>query len=98
MQYTSSSFADGLVGLFRWALWPELETPRLARQPFPGRERLHTELPDPVLDRVTLPAARRLVQASTWFRWLQRGRTHAYVLYILVAILLGFLAARGAAG
>jgi hydrogenase-4 component B len=97
MQYTSSSFADGLVGLFRWALWPEVEAPRLARQPFPGEARLHVELPDPVLDRLTLPAARRLVQASAWFRWMQRGRVHAYVLYILLAILLGFLAARGAA-
>jgi len=96
MQYTSSSFADGLVGLFHWALWPQLDAPRLARRPFPGPARLHTELPDPVLDRLTLPAARWLAQASHWFHWLQRGRVHAYVLYILVAILLGFLAARGA--
>jgi NADH:ubiquinone oxidoreductase subunit 5 (subunit L)/multisubunit Na+/H+ antiporter MnhA subunit len=98
MQYTSSSFADGLVGLFRWALWPEIDAPRLARRPFPGPARLHTELPDPVLDRFTLPTAHWLAQASTWFRWLQRGRVHFYVLYILVAILLGFLAARGEPG
>jgi hydrogenase-4 component B len=98
MQYTSSSFADGLLGLFRWALWPEIDAPRLARRPFPGPARLHTELPDPVLDRFTLPAARWLATASTWFRWVQRGRVHSYVLYILLAILLGFLAARGEPG
>jgi hydrogenase-4 component B len=98
MQYTSSSFAAGLVGLFRWALWPEVDAPRLSPQPFPGPARLHTELPDPVLDRVTLPAARWLAHASTWFRWVQRGRVHSYVLYILVAIVFGFLAARGEPG
>jgi hydrogenase-4 component B len=95
MQYTSSSFAEALVGLFRWALWPVVAAPRIAREPFPGPARLHSELPDPVLDRVTLPAARWLADASGWFRWLQRGRVHAYVLYVLAAVLCGFLAARG---
>jgi NADH:ubiquinone oxidoreductase subunit 5 (subunit L)/multisubunit Na+/H+ antiporter MnhA subunit len=98
MQVTASSFADGLVGLFRWALWPEADVPRLARSPFPGPARLHTELPDPVLDRLTLPVARRLAEASLWFHWVQRGRVHSYVLYVLVALVLGFLAARGEPG
>jgi hypothetical protein len=98
MQYTSSSFALGLVDLFRWALWPQQDAPRLAGRPFPGPARLHTELPDPVLDRLTLPAGRWLAHASSWFRWFQRGRVHSYVLYILVAIVLGFWAARGAPG
>ena len=48
-----------------------------------------------VLSALTFPA---LAQASTWFRWVQRGRVHSYVLYILVALLLGFLAARGEPG
>jgi hydrogenase-4 component B len=95
MQYTSSSFALGLVDVFRWALWPQLDSPRLAGRPFPGPARLHTELPDPVLDRLTLPAGRWLVHASSWFRWFQRGRVHSYVLYILLAIVLGLWAARG---
>jgi len=95
MQYTAASFADGLVRLLRWALWPQLDAAGLSRRPFPGAARLHTELPDPVLDRLTLPAARSLAQVSTWFRWVQRGRVHAYVLYILLAVVLGFLAARG---
>jgi hydrogenase-4 component B len=98
MQYTSSSFAAGLVGLFHWALWGQRAAPRLAHRLFPGPARLHTELPDPVLDRLTLPAARWLAQASTWFRWVQHGRVHSYVLYVLVAIVLGFLAARGDLG
>jgi hydrogenase-4 component B len=98
MQYTASSFAAGLVGLFRWALWTEVAAPRLARTPFPGSAQLHTRLPDPVLDRLTLPAARWIAQASTWFRWVQRGRVHSYVLYILLAIVVGLLTARGDLG
>jgi hypothetical protein len=98
MQYTSSSFAHGLVEWFRWALWPEIQAPQLGARPFPGPARLHTELPDPVLDRLALPAARWLAQASTWFHWLQRGRVHSYVLYILVATLFAFIAMRGELG
>jgi formate hydrogenlyase subunit 3/multisubunit Na+/H+ antiporter MnhD subunit len=98
MQYTASSFADGLVGLLHWALWPEVDAKRLARSPFPGPAHLHTELPDPVLDRLTLPAAHRLSRVSLWFRWVQHGRTHSYVLYILLALVLALLAARGGPG
>jgi hydrogenase-4 component B len=94
MQYTSSSFAAGLIGLFRWALWPQVQTPQLAR-PFPGASQLHTYLPDPVLDRLVLPAARGIAEASLWFRWLQRGRLHAYVLYILIAVVVALLSAAG---
>ena len=95
MQYTASSFADGLVGLLRWALWTEVEQPRLDGA-FPGPARLHTHLPDPVLDRLALPAARRASQASLWFRWLQRGHIHRYVLYILLALVVAFVSTRGA--
>jgi hydrogenase-4 component B len=98
MQYTASSFAAGLVGLFRWALWAEVAAPRLARSPFPGPAQLHTRLPDPVLDRLTLPAARWIGRTSTWFRWVQRGRLHSYVLYILLALVVGLLTARGDLG
>jgi hydrogenase-4 component B len=98
MQYTASSFADGLVSLFRWALRPEVAAPRLGRVPFPPPARFESELPDPVLDRLVLPAARGLARASLWFRWLQRGRLHAYVLYVLIAVVLGLLAARGGLG
>jgi hydrogenase-4 component B len=93
-QYTASSFADGLVGAFRWALRPEVRAPRIER-PFPGPAELHTRLPDPVLDRLILPAAGWLVRASGWFRWVQRGRLHAYVLYILMAVVVSLFAVRG---
>jgi hydrogenase-4 component B len=94
MQYTASSFAGGLVDLFHWALWTQHRATEVAG-PFPGSARLSTDLPDPVLDRMILPAARWVTRASTWLRWLQRGHLHSYVLYILIAVFVALLAAIG---
>jgi hydrogenase-4 component B len=94
MQYTASSFAGGLVNLFHWALWTEHRTTEVAG-PFPGPARLATDLPDPVLDRIVLPAARWVTRVSLWARWLQRGHVHSYVLYILIAVIAALIAARG---
>jgi NADH:ubiquinone oxidoreductase subunit 5 (subunit L)/multisubunit Na+/H+ antiporter MnhA subunit len=94
MQYTASSFARGLVDLFRWALWTELRATGVAGT-FPGPARLGTHLPDPVLDRVILPVTRWLARASLWMRWLQRGHLHSYVLYILITLIVALLVARG---
>jgi hydrogenase-4 component B len=97
MQYTASSFAAGLVDLFRWALWTELHATGVAGT-FPGPARLTTHLPDPVLDRMIFPAARFLARASLWLRWLQRGHLHSYVLYILITVIVALLVARGGFG
>ena len=94
MQYTASSFAGGLVDLFRWALWTNLHATGVAGT-FPGRAQLGTHLPDPVLDRMILPATRWLTRASLWLRWLQRGHLHSYVLYILVTVIVALLVASG---
>jgi hydrogenase-4 component B len=94
MQYTASSFADGLVQTLRWALRPQARADRVAG-PFPAPAQLHTRLPDPVLDRLALPAAGWLVRASLWFRWVQHGRLHTYVLYILVAVVFALFSAGG---
>jgi hydrogenase-4 component B len=97
MQVTASSFADTLVGILRWLLWPEVDAARVAG-PFPEPARLDTRLPDPVLDRVALPVARRLAEASTRLRWVQQGHLHAYVLYILIAVVVALLTTRGDLG
>jgi hydrogenase-4 component B len=93
MQYTASSFAGGLVDLFRWALWTDLHATDVAGT-FPGPSRLATHLPDPVLDRMILPAARLIARASLWLRWLQRGHLHSYVLYILITVIVALLVSR----
>jgi hydrogenase-4 component B len=94
MQYTASSFAGGLVDLFRWALWTERHGARVTGT-FPSPAQLATHLPDPVLDRMLLPAAGWLARASLWLRWLQRGHVHSYVLYILVTVIVALVVASG---
>ena len=57
MQYTSSSFAQMLVGLFGWVLRPRSRVPRNLAL-FPRQAEFHSEVPDVVLDDVVLPAFR----------------------------------------
>jgi hydrogenase-4 component B len=93
MQYTSSSFAEMLVRMFGWALRPRVHRP--ATLPlFPGPERFHSHVPETVLDELLLPASRAVGRGLGWFRWVQRGSVHAYLVYIL-ATLVGLLIWQG---
>lgn len=87
MQYTASSFADGLVALFSVFLCPRGATPTLA-EPFPPKSHFESHVPEVVLDLVVLPAMRWLVRAACWFRRIQAGRIHIYIIYILVALVM----------
>jgi hydrogenase-4 component B len=90
MQYTASSFAQMLVGLFRWALRPRVHAP--GRLPlFPRGGGYSSEVPETVLDLGVLPAFRAGAALCTRFRFLQRGGVQMYLLYIfaiLVVLLL----------
>jgi hydrogenase-4 component B len=86
MQYTSSSFAQMLVGLFGWALRPQVKTPH--NMPlFPQQNEFHSEVPDTVLDDAVMPAFRFGAWLFSRFRVFQRGSIQAYLLYIFVALI-----------
>ena len=87
MQYTASSFAQTLVGFFSWALLPEIHagTPEGL---FPSPTRFHSDVPDTVLDKAILPLSRGAARALRWFRWVQHGNVHLYLVYILAALLV----------
>jgi len=85
MQYSASSFAEPLVRTFSFALLPRVRAPQLAAV-FPGRGAFHSEVVDPVLDRLLVPAARAFANAAGWLRLLQRGSVHAYLLYVWLAL------------
>lgn len=87
MQYTASSFARGLVGMFSWTLRPPKEPARLTGA-FPAAAALHGEVDDAVLDRALVPALRGLERLSLWSHRFQAGQTQQYVLYILIALAL----------
>jgi hydrogenase-4 component B len=93
MQYTGSSLAQALVGLFSWILWPRVARPSI-RGLFPGPARHRTSVPDTVLDRAVLPAIAAAAGFLRWVRLLQQGRIQIYLLYFLLAVLALFAAAR----
>jgi hydrogenase-4 component B len=85
MQYTSSSFAEMLVGTFAWALRPEVKRPHLDG-PFPSASTFSSHVPDAVLDRVLVPATRSVHEQRRWVTWMQRGKASSYLLYILATL------------
>ena len=89
MQYTATSFAEMLTGLFSWGLWPEIK----GEHPFgffPALARLADHTPDVVLDRLLHPACRGLSRLAFAMRsFLQHGVLGVYLLY--VALTLFFL-------
>ena len=89
MQYSSSSFAQTLVGLFSWALRPKVSKPD-TRGLFPRPEAFTSNVADVVLDSILIPAAELGSRAVRWFRWVQRGSMQAYLLYILLTLIVLF--------
>ncbi len=86
MQYTSSSFAQMLVGLFGWALRPRIRRP--PKLPlFPRKTDFHSEVHDTVLDEAVLPVFRFGGWLFSWFRVFQRGSIQTYLLYIFLALI-----------
>jgi hydrogenase-4 component B len=89
MQYSSSSFAQTLVGLFAWALRPKVSRPD-TRGLFPHPEAFTSQVADVVLDSILIPAAQLGSRAMRWFKWVQRGSMQAYLLYILLTLIVLF--------
>jgi len=87
MQYTSSSFAQMLVGFFAWVLRPSVHAPS-EQALFPGATRFRSHVPDIVLDGVLRPSFRFGTKVTSYFRVLQAGNIHAYLFYIVAFLIL----------
>ncbi len=87
MQYTSSSFARGLVSFFAWAMPPEVHGPR-SMPLFPAQAEFESHVPDTVLDRALLPSLRGGQRLLGFARYIQSGRVQLYLLYVGVTLLL----------
>ena len=88
IQYSASSFAQMLVGLFRWAVLPDEHRPRL-NGPFPAAgQRFESHAPDPVLDRFLLPLFSRGRALLGLAHVIQAGRLQVYLLYIVVTLVV----------
>ena len=87
MQYTASSFAQPLTGLFASVL----RTRRRLEPPqgiLPREASLATNTPDVARERVYRPVFTGIDSALGRLRWLQHGNVHLYVLYIGLTLLV----------
>ncbi len=92
MQYTAASFAQMLVGFFRWGLFPDRHGGK-AEGLFPGEAAFASHTPDTVLDRLLLPLFRLVARGCSLVKpLLQHGISNLYLLYIGLTLLalLGF--------
>ncbi len=87
MQYTAGSFARTLVLIFRGVLRPADHPPQVTKL-FPVPTRAYSHVDDAVLDRVLMPAGRKVEEGFAWFHRFHRGLTQHYVLYVLVILLI----------
>jgi hydrogenase-4 component B len=86
MQYTSSSFAQMLVGLFGWVLRPRVRRPQDLGL-FPQKAEFASEVSDTLLDDAVLPTFRFGAWLLSWSRVLHQGSIQAYVLYMVIALI-----------
>ena len=87
MQYTAASFARTIIQLFGSVLRPREQPPGVTGL-FPPPTHAHSHVDDAVLDRVIVPAARRIESGFSWFHRFHRGLSQHYLLYILVAMIV----------
>jgi hydrogenase-4 component B len=88
MQYTASSFAQLLTGLFGWGLRPQRRGGEVTDS-FPEPVDFASHTPDTVLDRLLLPCCRVASRFCTWLRGrLQHGITGIYLLYVALTLCL----------
>lgn len=87
MQYTASSFAQMVVGMFGWALRPRTRLPQIEGT-FPIATEMHSHVNELILDRVLLPTGHTAERGFRWFHRYQQGLTQHYVLYILITVIV----------
>ena len=90
MQYSASSFAQMLTGLFSFVLKPQVHKPDIVGI-FPRRAVFHSHVPESVLELVYIPALNRLYERFVPLRKLQSGILQQYVLYYLITLIVLFL-------
>ncbi|BDV41893.1 hydrogenase [Geotalea uraniireducens] len=85
MQYSASSFAEMLVGLFSGLLRPHGKTPVInGLAPAPARFASH--VPETVLELLYLPLFAKANEKLAPIRKLQHGQLHLYILYTFITL------------
>lgn len=89
MQYTARSFAEMIAE----QLLPHFLRPHTARRAprglFPAAGDFRSDSPDPISEKVYEPFFRRTAEHFSRLRILQQGKLHVYLVYILLAVVIG---------
>jgi len=88
MQYSSSSFAGLLTGLFAFVLKPHTHAPGIRAGIFPTNTYFYSHVPEAVLELVYIPALERLYRRFLRIRKMQNGILQQYVFYILITLVV----------
>ena len=89
MQYSASSYSQPIIKLFENILRPR-EKSKLPNTYFPDGGFLFTKCTDTVLIKIYRPAFKIIRRTADYFKVIQYGSTHLYVLYITI-ILAAFM-------
>ncbi len=87
MQYSSSSFAATIVGLFRMVLRPRIHRPEI-KGLFPKESHFSSHVDDAVLEGFLVPLFREFARRISKVRVFQQGLVQKYIFYVLVTLLL----------
>ena len=87
MQYTSSSFAQPLVSMFRFPLATRRRWSPI-RELFPQKAEFGSHTPDLFAQGLFRPAFAGIGGLLSRLRWLQHGRLQLYVLYVAATLLV----------
>ncbi len=87
MQYTATGYAQPLTHGGKAILRPEREC-RLPEGLYPQAASWRSETPDVVRANLFDPLFRRAAGGLGRLRWLQQGRVHVYILYIVIVLMV----------
>ncbi len=87
MQYTASSFAQMLVGIFGGVLRPRVHRPKLEGV-FPASSHFESHVEDAAMKDVIEPSLSWIERMLSSLRFLQQGRVQLYLLYILIVVVV----------
>jgi hydrogenase-4 component B len=87
IQYTASSVAADLVGMFAVVLRPRTKSTAIEGV-FPDSSTFNSHVPEVVLDLFVMPTLRRIARVIGWLRHQQRGSVHFYLLLVLLTLLV----------
>jgi NADH:ubiquinone oxidoreductase subunit 5 (subunit L)/multisubunit Na+/H+ antiporter MnhA subunit len=91
MQYTGASFAQLMVGRVFPQFLRNRTAPTSPTGLFPRDGTFVSESPDPISERMYEPFFNYLAERFARLRWVQQGKIHFYLLYIMAVVVLSFV-------